>query len=91
MGYSNISYLKVSGIERMHEITKVPKTEDFVEGVIILRGRVILVVDLRKVFTVSASDETKETRIVFVDIHGQPIGCLVDAVIEVLRIPADSV
>ena len=43
-----------------------------------LRGRVIPVVDLRKIFMVSVSEETKETRIVVVDIHGQPIGCLVD-------------
>ena len=82
---------KVSGIERMQEITKVPRTNDSVEGVINLRGRVIPVVDLRKVFYLPVSDETKDTRIVVVDIAGQPIGCLVDAVTEVLRIPADSV
>ncbi len=81
----------VSGIERMHDITKVPNTEDFVVGVINLRGKVIPVVDLRKIFMVSVSEETKETRIVVVDMHGKPIGCLVDAVTEVLRIPADSV
>lgn len=82
---------KVSGIERMQEITNVPRTADSVEGVINLRGRVIPVVDLRKVFFLPLSEETKDTRIVVVDIGGQPIGCLVDAVTEVLRIPTDSV
>ena len=82
---------KVSGIERMQNITKVPRTNDSVVGVINLRGRVIPVVDLRKIFYLPLSEETKDTRIVVVDINGQPIGCLVDAVTEVLRIPADSV
>ena len=82
---------KVSGIERMQKITRVPKTPDFVEGVINLRGRVIPVVDLRRIFLLETTEETKDTRIVVVDISGQPIGCLVDAVTEVLRIPSDAV
>ena len=72
-------------------ITRVPKSPEFVEGVVNLRGSVIPVVDLRKVFCLPAGEETKDTRIVVVDIRGQHIGCLVDEVSEVLRIPSDSV
>ncbi len=82
---------QVSGIERMQEITKVPRTDTAVKGVINLRGRVIPVVDLRIAFSLPETEETKETRIVVTDIGGQPIGCLVDSVTEVLRIPADSI
>lgn len=82
---------KVSGIERMHDITKIPRTADFVEGVINLRGRIIPVVDLRKIFCVTVGEQTKDTRIVVVDSGGQPIGCMVDAVTEVLRISTESV
>lgn len=82
---------KVSGIERMQEITRIPRTADSIEGVINLRGRVIPIVDLRKVFCLPLSEETKDTRIVVVDISGRLIGCMVDAVTEVFRIPADSV
>ncbi len=82
---------KVNGIERMQSITKVPRTDDSVQGVINLRGRVIPVVDLRKIFMLPVTDETKDTRIVVVDISGQQVGCLVDAVTEVLRISSDSV
>jgi|GEM_PF-406085 len=86
-----VSIGTVSGIERIQEVTKGPRTADYVEGVINLRGRIIPVVDLRKVFYLPLSDETKDTRIVVMDIGGKPIGCLVDEVTEVLRIPADSV
>lgn len=81
----------VREIIRMQEITNVPRTPDFVEGVINLRGKVIPVVDLRKRFGLSVGEKSAENRIVVVDIGGQDIGVIVDAVNEVLRIFTDSV
>ncbi len=81
----------VQEIMRMQDITRVPKTPEFVEGVINLRGKVIPVVDLRKKFSLEVTEYTKETRIVWVNIGGQDIGMIVDAVTEVLRISDESV
>lgn len=81
----------VREIIRLQEITHVPNAPDFVEGVINLRGKVIPVVDLRKRFGVAVGEQTAESRIVVVDIAGEDIGVMVDAVAEVLRIAADSV
>ena len=81
----------VREIIRMQEITNVPRTPEFVEGVINLRGKVIPVVDLRKRFGLPVGEQTDENRIVVVDIGGQDIGVIVDAVNEVLRIFSDSV
>lgn len=81
----------VREIIRMQEITNVPRTPEFVEGVINLRGKVIPVVDLRKRFGLPIGDKSAENRIVVVDIGGQDIGVIVDAVNEVLRIFTDSV
>ncbi len=81
----------VREIIRMQDITRVPKTPDFVEGVINLRGKVIPVVDLRKRFVLSVGEQSKDNRILVVDIGGQDIGAVVDAVTEVLRILGDSV
>ena len=81
----------VREIIRLQDITKVPRTPEFVEGVINLRGKVIPVVDLRKRFGLPAGEESKENRIVVVDIGAQDIGVIVDAVTEVLRIATDSV
>jgi purine-binding chemotaxis protein CheW len=81
----------VREIIRMQEITKVPRTPEFVEGVINLRGKVIPVIDLRKRFALEVGELTKENRIVVVDIGGQDIGVVVDAVTEVLRISPESV
>ena len=81
----------VREIIRLQDITKVPRTPEFVEGVINLRGKVIPVVDLRKRFGLPAEAESKENRIVVVDIGAQDIGVIVDAVTEVLRIATESV
>ena len=81
----------VREIIRIQEITKVPRTPEFVEGVINLRGKVIPVIDLRKRFGFRQAEATKDTRIVVVDIGGNDIGVVVDAVTEVLRLSADAV
>ena len=80
----------VREIIRMQDITKVPRCQEFVEGIINLRGSVIPVVDLRKRFSLTVSEQSKDNRIV-VDIVGRDIGVIVDAVTEVLRITGDSV
>ena len=86
-----VDILKIQEINRMVDITGVPNSPDFVEGVINLRGKVIPVVDLRKRFGLSEEVKGKDTRIVVMDISRKIIGFIVDSVSEVLRIPAKRV
>ena len=81
----------VREIIRMQAVTYVPDTPDFVEGVINLRGNVNPVVDLRKRFGLHVGEETDDTRIVVVDIGGDDIGVIVDAVTEVLRVSESAI
>ena len=81
----------VREIIRAQEITHIPGAPDAVEGVINLRGRVIPVVDLRKRFNLTVTLETSQSRIVVIEIAEDEVGVWVDAVTEVLRIPASSV
>ncbi len=86
-----LDILKVQEINRVVEITKVPKAPDFVEGVINLRGRVIPIVDIRKKFHLNIKEATKETRIIVVNIMNKTIGLIVDSVSEVLRIDSSTI
>jgi purine-binding chemotaxis protein CheW len=86
-----VDILKVQEINRMVEITRVPRSPEFVEGIINLRGKVIPIIDLRKRFNLELSEHDKNTRIVVVDIDGQTMGMIVDSVSEVLRIPASTI
>lgn len=81
----------VREIIRIQHITRVPRTLEYVDGVINLRGKVIPVVDLRKRFSLEVGEETRDNRIVVVDVGDQDIGLVVDAVAEVLRITKDSI
>lgn len=83
-----VDILKVQEIIRMIQITKVPNSPEFVEGVINLRGRVIPIISLRTKLGLSRIEQDKNTRTIVVDLHGKTIGFIVDEVNEVLRIPA---
>lgn len=86
-----VDILMVQEINRMLNITKVPRSPEFVEGVINLRGRVIPIINLRKRFGMPAKEWDKQTRIVVVTIENKILGLVVDAVSEVLRLPADTI
>ena len=82
-----VDILCVQEINRMLQITKMPNTPEFIEGVINLRGRVIPVLDLRVKLGMPRIEHDKNTRIIVVELKGKTIGFIVDEVSEVLRIP----
>ena len=86
-----VDILKVQEIIRTMEITKVPRAEKFVEGVINLRGKVIPIIDLRRRFGLVSKPHDKHTRIIVIEISNMIVGFVVDSVSEVLRIPASTV
>ncbi len=90
-----IGILKIKEIIGMMPITSVPKTPEFVKGVINLRGKVIPVIDLRLRFGMEELAYTERTCIIVVEIDGQTgtilIGIVVDAVSEVLNIKKENI
>jgi purine-binding chemotaxis protein CheW len=90
-----IGILKIKEIIGMMPITTVPRTPEFVKGVINLRGKVIPVMDLRLRFGMKEIDYTERTCIVVVEIEGASgtvmIGVVVDSVSEVLNIKGEDV
>ncbi|MDP4176477.1 MAG: chemotaxis protein CheW [Bacteroidota bacterium] len=85
--YYGIAIKSIKEINRMTEITKVPRAPQFIEGVINLRGNVIPVINLRTKVGMPKKEYDKETRIIIVELSGKTIGFIVDGVREVLRIP----
>jgi len=86
-----LEILKVREIIGMMAITAVPRTPDFVKGVINLRGKVIPVVDLRLKFGLPEQAHTEETCIIVVDVCGVEMSILVDRVSEVLSIASEEI
>ncbi|WCK54397.1 chemotaxis protein CheW [Aneurinibacillus sp. Ricciae_BoGa-3] len=82
---------QVRSIERMESITRVPRTADFVKGVINLRGVVTPIVDLRGRFGLEETPYTESTRIIIVATGGLEIGLIVDAANDVIDIPVNAI
>lgn len=82
---------KVQEINRLAPITQMPQTPPFVEGIINLRGRIIPVLDLRKRFQLAVNEHSEDSRIIIVEVGGQTVGVIVDAVAEVIRLGAAQV
>jgi len=87
-----VPIMSVQEIVRVPEVlTRVPKTPNFVEGVINLRGTVLPVIDQRKRLGLSAIDRHEGQRIMVYLLGGLRTGFIVDSVAEVLRIPRANI
>lgn len=81
----------VREINRLMEITRVPKSPAEIAGVINLRGKIFPVVELRRKFGFPESEANEQTRIVVLEFGGRETGFIVDRVHEVLRIDGSVV
>lgn len=86
-----VDILRVQEIIRAQQLTRVPNSPECMEGVMNLRGKIIPVIALRKRFGLEEVPPDKHTRIVVIEIQETVLGLIVDAVSEVLRLPADTV
>jgi len=73
------------------KITPVPNTEDYVSGVINLRGQIIPVVDLYKRFKMEREQDKQKARIIIVEIRDTLIGLLVDRVKEIIWLDKEKI
>jgi purine-binding chemotaxis protein CheW len=90
-----LEILKVREIIGIMDMTIVPRTRDYIRGIINLRGRIIPVIDLRIKFGMTAIEKTSETCIIVVECNradqGFVMGILVDQVREVLDIDSKEI
>ena len=89
--YYGVNIDNVENIERYSDITRVPYTNDYVKGIINLRGNIIPVVDLRTRFNLSNLEITGETRIMIVKAKDLNIGMVVDSSSEVIQFTMDDI
>jgi purine-binding chemotaxis protein CheW len=90
-----IDVAKVREVLDFTTITEIPRTPDFMSGVINLRGSVVPVVDLRLCFQMSKTERTRNTCIVVVEVmldgESTVIGALSDSVEEVIDLEPDQI
>ena len=86
---------KVREVLDFTSITKVPRTPEFMRGVINLRGSVVPVVDLRLKFGMAKTEKTVNTCIIIVEVtvdnETTILGALADSVQEVMDLEPDHI
>ncbi|GAA0298618.1 purine-binding chemotaxis protein CheW [Gracilibacillus halotolerans] len=81
----------IGGIERIQQITRVPKTTSFIKGVINLRGVITPIIDLRERFGLSPKEHNDSTRIIIAEMESFNVGFIVDAAYDVVNIPNEAI
>ena len=82
-----VEIMKVQEIIRMTSITRIPQAPDYIRGIINLRGRIIVVINLNVVLGMASREQDENTRIIVASIGETVMGFVVDSVSEVIRLP----
>jgi len=82
---------QVQEIVILDRVTKTPQVPDYCEGVSNLRGSIIPIINLRTLFGLEPIAAEAETRTIVVKVSERTMGCTVDAVSQVVRIPDDCI
>lgn len=90
-----VAVRKVREVLEYTRITKLPRTAEFMKGIINLRGAGVPVIDLRLKFGMEETPVGKETAIIVLDVDSKAgpvvVGVLADSVHEVIEIAAENV
>lgn len=86
-----INIENVSEIDKLEEITPLPKAPQYIEGIINLRGNVVPVIDLRKRFGLKSTERTKKSKIIVLILGKRLFGIIVDSVHEVVSLSSTDI
>jgi purine-binding chemotaxis protein CheW len=81
----------VAHVEMVEQITKVPNSPAFVDGVVFSRGQVVPAINMRARFGFERAPITVSTRLLVVQSKGRSVGLLVDACREFLTVPQAAI
>lgn len=79
-----VNVMQVQEVLRVTEIAPVPGSQEYVLGIINLRGNVVTVIDTRKRFGLASKEPDDLSRVIVVEVEDNVIGMLVDSVAEVV-------
>lgn len=89
--YFGLAIQYVNEIIQMQEITAIPETEDYIKGLINLRGKVVPVIDVRLRFKQKPLEYNDRTCIIVVNVKSTVVGLIVEKIAEVVEINEDNI
>ena len=89
--YYGIKIEYVNEIIVFQEITEIPESEDYIKGLINLRGKIIPVVDVRLRFRQEPIEYNDRTCIIVLNVNDTGVGLIVEKIAEVVEIPEENI
>ena len=82
---------QIQEIVILDQVTRTPQVPEYCDGVSNLRGSIIPIINLRRLFGLAAKAADAETRTIVVNVGERTMGCTVDLVSQVVRIPDEDI
>ena len=89
--YFGLKIQYVSEIIQFQAVTEIPKTEDYIKGLINLRGKVIPVIDVRLRFNQEPFEYNDRTCIIVIHVKSTVVGLIVEKIAEVVEIKEENI
>lgn len=89
--FYSVDIMAVREIRAWSGTTTLPKTADFVRGVINLRGIIVPIIDLRARFGQGLTDATKTNVVIILSVSERLYGILADSVSDILTVPEKDI
>ena len=89
--YFGLKIQYVSEIIQFQVITEIPETEDYIKGLINLRGKVIPVIDVRLRFRQPPFEYNDRTCIIVLNVREMLVGLIVEKIAEVVDIREENI
>ena len=86
-----VDIMQVSEVIPVPRITRIPQAPECVKGLINLRGKILVVIDLNKRLEFNSKETDNLSRIIIVEVKDTVIGMLVNSVKEVINLPLSSI
>ena len=89
--YFGLKIEYVNEIIVYQEITEIPESDDYIKGLINLRGKIIPVIDVRVRFKQEPLEYTDRTCIIIVNVNDIVVGLIVEKIAEVVEIKEEDI
>ncbi len=81
----------VREIIKIDSLTVIPDTPKYVKGIINLREKIVVVIDLAEKLNIKASEDKDSKRIIITEMNAGTVGFIVDSCNEVIRMTGDKI
>lgn len=83
--------LKIQEINKLIQMTRVPKAPEYVLGILNLRGQIVTILDLGKKLGLGTTDSSQDSRNIIVNSSGGHVGLLVNSISDVVSVDVERI